>query len=302
MNITGNIEKLNFKPITLADKELLDTYFKRENSRNCNNSFANVYLWSKHYNVKFTILHDMLVFKEHSELGGYTFPLGEGDVKKVIDELMALCEEAKEPFCLYSITKDQFEQLEQLYPGKFQVEYNRDDADYVYEVSKLIALEGKDYRAKRNHINRFMENNEWSYEDITDENLQDCLVMAQAWRMQNLCDEDPDKTAEMCVTLRALKERKEIGLIGGLIRANGKVVAFTLGELLTEDTFVVHIEKAFADVQGAYPMINREFLEHHVKELTYVNREEDMGSPGLRKAKLSYRPAFLVERGIVRIK
>lgn len=107
------------------------------------------------------------------------------------------------------------------------------------------------------------------------------------------------KCAEMCVTLNALRLYRELELKGGALRVDGEIVAFTIGEELCEDTFVVHIEKAYADVQGAYPMINQQFVEHECTAYQYVNREEDTGAEGLRKAKLSYRPAFLEEKGIV---
>ena len=103
----------------------------------------------------------------------------------------------------------------------------------------------------------------------------------------------------MCVTLNSLRLFEELELKGGLLRVNGEIVAFTMGEPISEDTFVVHIEKAFADVQGAYPMINQQFVEHECMNYKYVNREEDTGAEGLRKAKLSYRPVFLVEKGVV---
>ena len=93
---------------------------------------------------------------------------------------------------------------------------------------------------------------------------------------------------------------KELGLKGGVLKADGKIVAFTVGEPVSDDTFVVHIEKAFADIDGAYPMINQQFVQHECMEYEYVNREEDTGAEGLRKAKLSYRPAFLEEKGIVK--
>jgi hypothetical protein len=102
------------------------------------------------------------------------------------------------------------------------------------------------------------------------------------------------------VTLNALAHLEELELKGGLIRLDGEVIAFTLGEPICEDTFVVHIEKAFADIQGAYPMINQQFVEHECSDYQYINREEDTGAEGLRKAKLSYRPVFLVEKGKVK--
>ena len=126
--------------------------------------------------------------------------------------------------------------------------------------------------------------------------------MALKWRTDNGCNDDLEKNAEMCVTLNALRLFKELELVGGVLKVDGNIVAFTIGEPMSEDTFVVHIEKAFADVQGAYPMINQQFVEHECAAYKYINREDDAGSEGLRKAKLSYKPAFLVEKGIVKEK
>ena len=137
------------------------------------------------------------------------------------------------------------------------------------------------------------------YMKLTEDNLEECFQMALKWRNENGCEEDEEKNAEMCVTLNSLRLFKELELTGGLIRVDGEIVAFTIGEEVCEDTFVVHIEKAFAEVQGAYPMINQQFVEHECMKYQYVNREEDTGAEGLRKAKLSYRPVFMVEKGIV---
>ena len=123
--------------------------------------------------------------------------------------------------------------------------------------------------------------------------------MALDWRKENECDADPGKNAEMCVTLNALRLFEELGFKGGLLRAGGKVIAFSIGEPVCDDTMVVHIEKAYAQVQGAYPMINQQFLLHEAQGYPYVNREDDAGQEGLRQAKLSYHPAFMVEKGMV---
>ena len=136
-------------------------------------------------------------------------------------------------------------------------------------------------------------------EKITKENIEECFQMALQWRIENGCEADEEKNAEMCVTLNSLRLYEELELTGGLLRVNGKVAAFTLGEEVSDDTFVVHIEKAFAEIQGAYPMINQQFVEHECMKYKYINREEDTGAEGLRKAKLSYRPVFLVEKGTV---
>ena len=170
----------------------------------------------------------------------------------------------------------------------------------MYETEKLITLSGKKLHGKRNHINKFKSvYSDWCYERITDENVAECVEMAQKWRIMNGCEDDPDKEAEFCVTLNALRLRKELDLTGGLLRANGEVIAFTLGEPGGNDTFIVHIEKAYAEGQGAYPMINREFAAYFAKDYKYINREEDLGEEGLRKAKLSYYPAMIYEKGTV---
>ena len=134
------------------------------------------------------------------------------------------------------------------------------------------------------------------------ENLEECFQMALKWRKENGCNDDTDKNAEMCVTMNALRLFEELDLKGGILRIDGKIVAFTIGEPLSEDTFVVHIEKALGEIEGAYTMINQQFVQHAVWIINTVNREEDTGSEGLRKAKRSYRPVFMVEKGWVREK
>ena len=178
-----------------------------------------------------------------------------------------------------------------------------DDADYVYESEKLATLSGKKLHAKRNHINKFKATFEnWNFEALTEDNVEECFQMALNWRRENGCEDDVEKNAEMCVTLNALRLREELELTGGVLRVNGEVVAFTLGEPVCEDTFVVHIEKAYAEVPGAYPMINQLFAKQVYDRYRYINREEDTGAEGLRKAKLSYYPVFMVEKGVVKEK
>ena len=204
------------------------------------------------------------------------------------------------PLKLYNVTEENFAQMEEWYPGEYQVEYDRDQADYVYESEKLATLAGKKLHSKRNHINKFKTANpDWCYETLDEKNQEECFQMALRWRNQNGCEEDPEKNAEMCVTLNSLRLYRELGQTGGIIRVNGEIAAFAIGEPICDDTFVVHVEKAFAGIDGAYPMINQQFVEHECMDYKYVNREDDTGAEGLRKAKLSYKPAFLVEKGVV---
>ena len=297
------MEEVQFKRAQLEDKEIITRYFTNHTSRSCERTFANVFLWSRKYPVTWAIVEQTLVFKsEDEEHLAFAFPAGEPEnVKKALEVLMQYSAQRNVPFQMYNVTPEYYAQLEEWYPGRFQIEYVRDDADYVYESEKLATLSGKKLHGKRNHINKFKATYEgrWSYEKMTRENVEDCFQMALKWREENGCEEDSEKRSEMCVTLNSLRLLEELELTGGVLRIDDEVVAFTIGEPICKDTFVVHIEKAFADVQGAYPMINQQFVEHECMNYRYINREEDTGSEGLRKAKLSYRPAFMVEKGYV---
>lgn len=292
--------EIEFKKIALEDRDLVTKYLWASQVRSCEETFANTYLWSRQYPIEFAIVDEMLVFKTIEENPSFDFPRGQGDLKVCMDKMMDYYEEKGYPFRMHLVTEEDFAKLEALYPGKLKIEYDRDVADYVYETEKLITLAGKKYHGKRNHINKFRElYPDWVYEKITDENLDDAFQMALKWRHENACDQDEEKRLELCVTMNALRLLKELHLSGGLIRAKGQVVAIAIGEPVSEDTFVVHNEKAFADVPGAYPMINQQFAAHEAKDYKYTNREEDTGSEGLRKAKLSYRPEILLQKGIV---
>ena len=266
-----------FKRAELEDQEIISHYFEHHTSRSCERTFANVYLWSRQYPVKWAI------------------------IKNALEEMMEYSKAKGRPFLMYNVTPEYFAQLEEWYPGRFQIEYDRDSADYVYESEKLATLSGKKLHGKRNHINKFKSlfEDRWSYESMTKDNLEECFQMALKWRTENDCEDDDEKRGEMCVALNSLRLFEELHLTGGVLRIDGKVVAFTIGEPICEDTYVVHIEKAYADVQGAYTMINQQFVEHECMNYKYVNREDDTGAEGLRKAKLSYRPAFMVEKGDV---
>lgn len=295
------MKNIEFKRPELEDKKIVDGYFKRYPSQSCERTFINVFLWSRFYRVKYAIIENTLVFKSEDR-ESFTYPIGEvGDVQRALHFLMKYCEENGKEFEMYCVTPEQFEQLEEWYPNEFQITYDRDIADYVYESEKLITLSGKKLHGKRNHINKFKSEHEnWSYETLTEDNLEECFQMALQWRKDNGCEADEEKNAEMCVTLNSLRLFKELEMTGGILRVDGKIVAFTLGEPISDEMFVVHIEKAFSEVQGAYPMINQQFVEHECAGYKYINREDDAGVEGLRKAKLSYRPAFLVEKGQVR--
>ena len=289
---------MDFKPVRAEDKETINKYLKHVRSRSCDMSFAAIYLWRGFYNLEYAECEDMIVFRSNEEETSFSLPLGAGDPKKALDRVLEYCREEGIPPVFHSISREMEQYLNEQYPGQFRVEFDRDIADYIYETQALIELKGRKYHGKKNHINKFSKMYDWSYEAITPENTQECLDMLKKWKAQNFATEDLEKHAEICVSEASLREREFLGRTGGLLRVDSQVVAFTVGEQIHPDTFCVHIEKAFADIQGAYSMINQQFLIHEAADCKYVNREDDVGDPGLRKAKLSYHPAFLEEKGV----
>lgn len=290
-----------FKKITLEDRDILAKYLSRRKLRACDYSVAGLILWADVYNTQFAVVQDMLFLKfVRDEQNYFTFPIGNGDLKQSFEWLFVYCEEHDQEFKMNVIEPSMFDDIEKIYPGKYEVSYNRDNADYVYNMEDLKNLAGKKYHGKKNHVNKFIKtHDDWSYETIIEENTEECVDMVKEWCFRNGCCEDNSKADEICVLIKGLRHRKELNLIGGIIRIAGRIVAMTLGEKSGDDMFIIHFEKAFADVDGAYQMINQQFIIHELSDYTYINREEDLGIEGLRKAKESYYPAFMAEKGIL---
>jgi hypothetical protein len=197
---------------------------------------------------------------------------------------------------LRGLSKTSKEKLEHVFPNKFDFIILRDVADYIYTVKELSELAGRKFQAKRNLVSRFIKNYNWSYEAITAQNITECAEMSREWCRMNRCEENSSMGMENSVAIKMLNRFFALELKGGLLRVDGKVVAFTIGEPLTNDTFIVHIEKAFINYQGAYQTINQQFIRHNAMDFVYVNREDDAGDSGLRKAKESYHPVFMQEK------
>jgi len=290
-----------FKKITIEDRDILTKYLSMRKHRACDYSVGSLVLWADVNKTQFAVVQDMLFIKYVKGKDIYfAFPMGNGDLKQAFEWLFTYCKDQNIQFKMNLIEPSMFEDIENLYPGEYEVSYIRDSADYVYNTDDLKNLVGKKYHGKKNHINKFIKTNEdWSYETITEENTEECVEMVKEWCVENGCCEDKSKAAEFCVLIKGIKYRKELNLIGGAIRTAGRIVSLTLGEKSGDDMFIIHFEKAFADINGAYQMINQQFITHELSDFTYVNREEDLGIEGLRKAKESYYPVFMAEKGVL---
>ena len=292
---------IDFKPIQLSDRDWIQELLKKADFNGADYSFGNNFVWRDVDHIEVAEYQGFYLARSgKGEQRSYLYPAGNGDIVSVMEALIQDAKDRNMEFGVYSATKESIALLETLMPGKFHFEENRDTFDYIYSTEKLSTLSGKKYHSKRNHIARFKENHpDWTYEPITQENLAECIQMSKEWCLQNDCADDSGKRNESYAVQESLNHFTQLGYVGGLLRTEGRVVAFTLGEPLNSNTFITHIEKAFSDIQGAYPMINCEFAKHAAQGFEYINREDDTGSEGLRKAKLSYKPEILLEKYFV---
>lgn len=287
--------EIKFHEIALEDKQWMDAKFAADDRNACEYTFANNFIWRKKFHVEVAEICGCLVIRFWD--GGcahFSFPIGAGDKKAAIGQLLFLCKKEGNALVMSPLSADDRRQLLAWYPGQFLIEGDRADYDYIYSREKLSTLAGKKLHGKRNHIARFKDGDDWSYEPMSEENLEECRTMTYTWIRMRSEKWNEEMEEEVMVLHEAFDHMKELGLIGGVLRKKGEIVAFTMGEPLNSDTFVVHFEKAYPDMQGAYPMINQQFVQNACADYMYVNREEDTGDPGLRKAKLSYYPENLL--------
>ena len=285
-----------FRRPTLEDRQALSELFLSSEYRGCEYSFVNIYIWG---HQEFALVEGELVLFSHWDgRSMYVYP-GRGNRKRIFEALAADAAERGIPMRMYGLDRTAVEELEALFPGKYGFAPNRDGFDYLYEIDRLAELKGKKLQQKRNHINRFIDlYPDWYVRPITRENLDACMAMAADWYRVH---EDPehDYQLEKVALCRAFHAYDALGMEGLALYADEKIVAMTMGNRLRQDTFDVNFEKAYADIPGAYPLINREFARlilARYPEIRYLNREEDMGIPGLRKSKLSYHPDVLLEK------
>lgn len=288
------MSELSFRKIELSDKIRACGLLEKSNFRGCEYTFGNNFVWRDIYNVEICFFEDFYFVKQlNGENTRILYPSGSGSVRRAVELIDEYCREnGLKPKILANSEKAK--EIEACFPD-FHAEPMRDFYDYVYSAEELSELKGKKFHAKRNHLNRFAENN-YTFEPINDENISDCAELNKRWCEENIDVDDDGKLDEQVVVQQSFEHYDELGYIGGLIRVNGICEAFSFGERSAEDCFVVHVEKASRRYQGAYAAINKELVDFLGGKYRYINREDDAGSENLRKAKLSYQPVFLEEK------
>jgi len=292
-----------FHKITVDDKEWIKDRLSVDRFYSTEYCFSTIFHWQDAYGQSLARFDDFAVVSSDLEVLSFGY-FGDGDRKRLIAALEEYAASKGQVLRLHSIMEEEKQRLEKLFPGQFEFTAIRDQFDYCYAQEDLANLKGRKYANKRNHINKFILNcPDWRYEAITEDNLPECRIMCVDWYEKRLESTGENMEDEKNALMTAIDHFQEEELIGGLLRVNGKVEAFTIAHPVTRDTVVVHFEKANRDLQGSYPMINQQFVKHSCKDYKRINREDDAGSEALRIAKESYYPnEMLVKYSAVKVK
>lgn len=290
---------ISFSRLSLSQAEAHHKQLASSPERGCEYAFANLFLWGKQLTAP---LHGCTAFFSHFEgRSVYPFPIGDGDKTAVIEEIILDAKERGIPCRITSILPEDKDFLETQFPGRFHIRCDRDSFDYVYDIHDLADLKGRKYQRKRNHYNRFRAAHpDCRLLPLDCSTMEDAQIMVDGWFRERLrSDPQGDYLLENIAMVRAFRHFHGLRLEGCVLEDHGQILAVSIASRLSDNTFDIHFEKARDDVDGAYTAINCEFaryLREKYPELEFLNREDDLGMEGLRKAKLSYLPHHMVEK------
>jgi hypothetical protein len=291
----------NSRNLTIDDKPLLDGLFKKMQPQISEFTFTNLFVWNRFEPVQISPLGDAVLLQRKRLQEGITFmmlPLGEERLADMLRELESLKTQNYEVPPLYGVTSEQLRLLDK---RDLKIEPDRDDWDYVYLTSDLADLPGDKYHPKRNFVTRCLSKHRCEYASLGPSEVTDCLNLQTEWCNLRECSMVPSLEAENMAVRTALDNYESLNVTGGTVYVDGNLEAFTLAEQLNHDTAVIHFEKANPQIEGLYQVINQWFSQKELRNFKFVNREQDLGITGLRKAKQSYHPHHMVEKHIVHV-
>lgn len=294
--------QLPFRKIEIEDRQAIERCTGYYQYHLCEHCFVDLYMWQDNYQTQICFFEDFLLVKMKPTNNildtFYLAPIGRGDLKRAIEAIQADAAARGIMFFMVSIAEPMLARIEQAFPGCFFFEHGTEDGDdYIYLAEKMRTLAGKKLQSKRNLVNRFRAEYEgrWTFETLEAEAVDKVLAFHAAWCKKRGMVEGQDFEGETRALQRVLRHLDSLPTKGGVLRLDGDIIGFTLGTQSTQDMYVIQIEKADSDIAGAYQMINQQFAQRFCQDVTYINREEDLGLEGLRKAKRSYYP---VMRGV----
>lgn len=287
----------SFRPILLEDRDFLSPRLWNYQPETSELTFTNLFIWQPYYGFEWSVYrHWVFIISTRTAGDAWALqPLGPPPRLDISRMLLRWLRNERGAMAPRIERADRWFTRELQGEEDLAVEPTREQFDYLYQTKDLIELAGRDYHAKRNHINAFLQATRYTYAPLAASEARACLELADTW-CAGRCEDDLGLLGEWEAVARSLVHFETLGVHGGMILIDGHVKAFSVGELLNGDTAVIHIEKADPSIRGLYPMINQQFLENAWSETTFVNREQDLGNPGLRRAKESYYPVRLVEK------
>ena len=292
---------LTFKKTTLDDIAIVKGYYSFSTNKTCDNTVGGTFMWRDYFSVEYTQWNETLIFKVnvkyHNETTAFTLPLGK-DIYGSIREIGNYCNAAGIPVVFCTATKYDLPVLSSMFKN-IQLFQEQNWSDYLYKAYDLIALSGRRYHGQKNHMNHFRKTySNYAFEEITDANVAEVKAFYDNLNLSVTKDSEVF-LEEQKKTLEVLENYRLYGLIGGLLRVDGDVAAFSIGEKYG-NVLYIHIEKADMKYRGAYQIVNNEFAKCFASpEIEYINREEDVGDIGLRTSKLSYHPCDIIDKYLV---
>lgn len=288
------MDKIKFVTPEISHKKPAEYILKSSNYMGCDIAFGTIFIWRNAYNINICIKDNFILRRYGREKFKFGFPVGNGDLKNIVLSLDKYCENLGMKLTFIGLTEVQCMLLDEILPNTFRFTENRDSSDYIYTRKNLAELKGTKYHSKRNHISKFMRlyGDRYKIEEITAENIFDVLEVDRLWRFEKGIGNTDEKTALDI----AVNNFSDLDFKGIILYVDNKPVAMTMGEEICRLCFNTHFEKALAEYSGSFTFINNIFAKDYLTKYQYINREEDLGIEGLRKAKLSYNPDILLRK------
>ena len=299
------------KLIQIADKPLFDSYFQKYPPEISEFTFTNLFMWRKHYNFLFLEWKEhLLIFSQEFLQSKWKEPKIQGSVvlyflppigsspDLIIYDLLENLNQIE----FHKVPEELIDKIrsnERYNELNIEIVDDRANWDYLYVVNDLINLSGNKYRQNRRWLAKFLETYNYDFHILTKDLIDKTKELQLKWCLQKGCYEDESLNEEQKAINDALDNFDQLGFMGGILCVDDECVAYTFGEMLNFNTLVIHIEKAHTQYEGSYQAINNLFLKNCCNNAKFVNREQDLGIPGLRKAKESYKPHHMVRKSII---
>lgn len=299
---------LSFKSLTLEDKEIIEKYIDKSKLDSYEYLFSSLYMWRKLNNIKYAVIDDVLIIEKNEEGKGtfyaQLFGYNKDNLTNIIDELIKRNLEFTDRDYLFGDVGDEFvDDLKKYTDFSIDLVEDIDDSEYIYNTQDLIELKGKKYHSKKNHVNSFLKTYSYDIKTINNENVKsDCMDLLHKWHEEVAVTVDKEMLMEIDAIKDLFRELHFFDLNSIAIYVDGDLAGFAVGEKVNDRMALIHVERGEIAYKGIYAFLNKQFLVESFQDTEFVNRQEDTGNEGLRKAKKSYHPEKMIKKYLVKLK